>query len=86
MRVLGGTCVLVFFGWMAAATAAPNIVVVLVDDLGWNDWACFGNADARTPEVDRLAAEGLRFTQFYVNAPICSPSRTALTTGQYPQR
>jgi uncharacterized sulfatase len=86
MRVFGGPCVLFFFGWMAAATAAPNIVVVLVDDLGWNDWACFGNADARTPEVDRLAAEGLRFTQFYVNAPICSPSRTALTTGQYPQR
>ena len=64
----------------------PNIVVVFIDDLGWGDFSCFGNREAATPEIDRLAAEGLRFEQFYVNAPICSPSRCALTTGQYPQR
>jgi arylsulfatase A-like enzyme len=72
-----------------AATSAPvkpNFIVVLIDDLGWGDFSCFGNRDARTPCVDQLAAEGLRFAQFYVNAPICSPSRTALTTGCYPQR
>lgn len=64
----------------------PNIVMVFIDDMGWGDFSCFGNTDAKTPQVDRLAAEGIRFTQFYVNSPICSPSRCALTTGQYPQR
>ena len=60
--------------------------MVFIDDMGWGDFSCFGNRDAQTPNVDRLAAEGVRFSQFYVNAPICSPSRCALTTGQYPQR
>jgi arylsulfatase A-like enzyme len=64
----------------------PNIVLILIDDMGWGDFSCFGNDDARTEHVDRLAAEGIRFSQFYVNAPICSPSRVALTTGQYPAR
>ncbi len=68
------------------AAAKPNLVMVFIDDMGWGDFSCFGNRDARTPNVDRLAAEGLRFSQFYVNAPICSPSRCALVTGQYPQR
>ena len=70
----------------SAFAAPPNIVVVFIDDMGWGDFSCFGNRDAKTPNVDRLAAEGIRFEQFYVNSPICSPSRTALTTGQYPQR
>lgn len=64
----------------------PNIILVLIDDMGWGDFSCFGNRDAKTPHIDRLAQEGIRFSQFYVNAPICSPSRCALTTGQYPQR
>ena len=66
--------------------APPNIVVVFVDDMGWADFSCFGNQAAATPNVDRLAAEGIRFEQFYVNSPICSPSRVAISTGQYPQR
>lgn len=70
----------------SVAAAAPNFILVLIDDMGWADLSCFGNQEARTPNIDRLAAEGLRFEQFYVNAPICSPSRCALTTGQYPQR
>ncbi len=69
-----------------ASTGAPNFIVVFIDDMGWGDFSCFGNQDAKTPNVDRLAAEGLRFSQFYVNAPICSPSRCALMTGQYPHR
>lgn len=69
-----------------AAPSQPNFIVVFIDDLGWGDFSCFGNPDAQTPHLDRLAAEGLRFEQFYANAPICSPSRCALTTGQYPQR
>jgi uncharacterized sulfatase len=71
---------------LATEPSRPNIVMVLVDDMGWGDFSCFGNRAAETPHVDRLAAEGIRFSQFYVNAPICSPSRCALTTGQYPQR
>jgi arylsulfatase A-like enzyme len=69
-----------------AAEPRPNFVVVFIDDMGWGDFSCFGNTQASTPQVDRLAGEGLRFSQFYVNSPICSPSRCALTTGQYPQR
>lgn len=69
-----------------AAGGKPNIITVFIDDMGWSDLSCFGGDVVQTPNIDRLAAEGLRFTQFYVNSPICSPSRTALTTGQYPQR
>lgn len=68
------------------AEVRPNIVLVFIDDLGWGDFSCFGNKAAQTPNIDRLAAEGLRFEQFCVNSPICSPSRTAISTGQYPQR
>jgi uncharacterized sulfatase len=64
----------------------PNILLVFIDDMGWADLSCFGNTEARTPHIDRLAAEGIAFEQFYVNAPICSPSRVAISTGQYPQR
>lgn len=64
----------------------PNIIMILIDDMGWGDFSCFGNKKAKTPQVDRLAAEGIRFEQFYVASPICSPSRVALSTGQYPQR
>ena len=67
-------------------TRRPNIVMILIDDMGWGDFSCFGNKEAKTPNIDRLAAEGLRFEQFYVASPICSPSRVGLSTGQYPQR
>jgi arylsulfatase A-like enzyme len=64
----------------------PNIVLVFIDDMGWADFSSFGNTDAQTPNIDKLASEGISFEQFYVNAPICSPSRVAISTGQYPQR
>jgi arylsulfatase A-like enzyme len=64
----------------------PNVIFVLIDDMGWGDLSCFGNRQADTATIDRLASEGIRFSQFYVNAPICSPSRCSLTTGQYPER
>ena len=64
----------------------PNVVLVFVDDMGWGDFSCFGNAAVQTQNIDRLANEGIRFEQFYVNSPICSPSRVAISTGQYPQR
>ena len=84
------TCFLVFFfcilGLEIQAKDRPNIILVFIDDMGWEDFSCFGNQDASTPHIDRLAKEGIRFEQFYVNSPICSPSRVAISTGQYPQR
>ncbi len=71
---------------VAQAPPRPNFVVVFIDDMGWGGFSCFGNRDAKTPNVDRLATEGGKFFRFYVNSPICSPSRCALVTGQYPQR
>ena len=71
---------------VAKAEGQPNMVVVFIDDMGWADFSCFGNDDAETPAIDRLAREGIAFEQFYVNSPICSPSRVAISTGQYPQR
>jgi uncharacterized sulfatase len=64
----------------------PNIVFLLIDDMGYADLSCFGGRPGLTPNIDRLASEGLRFTQFYVAAPMCSASRTAFTTGQYGAR
>jgi arylsulfatase A-like enzyme len=73
-------------GSPARAAERPNVVVVLVDDFGWGDPACYGNATAKTPNMDRLAREGVRFTQGYVASPICSPSRCGIITGQFPAR
>ena len=69
-----------------AADAPPNVLFILVDDLGWGDLGANGGAGVPTPRMDRLAAEGMRFTQFYVASPICSPSRCGLITGQFPAR
>lgn len=68
------------------ASDPPNIIVVFIDDMGYGDLGVTGNRRSETPNIDRLAREGTRFTQFYVNSPICSPSRVALTTGHYPSR
>jgi len=81
--VAGGT---VFPASDNAAAARPNVILVFIDDMGWADFSCFGNQQAATPNIDQLAAEGIAFEQFYVNSPICSPSRVAVSTGQYPQR
>lgn len=64
----------------------PNVILIFIDDMGWGDFSSFGNTEAQTPNFDRMAAEGISFEQFYVNAPICSPSRVAISTGTYPQR
>ncbi|HXI00707.1 MAG TPA: sulfatase [Sphingobacteriaceae bacterium] len=64
----------------------PNIIIVFVDDLGYGDLSCYGHPTIRTPNLDRMAAEGMRFTQFYVGANVCSPSRSALLTGRLPLR
>jgi len=64
----------------------PNIVLILADDLGYGDLHSYGATDIKTPNIDRLAAEGVRFTNFYANGPECTPTRTALLTGRYQQR
>jgi arylsulfatase A-like enzyme len=75
-----------FFAATTHAAERPNVLVVLVDDFGWGDPSCYGNPMVKTPNIDRLAAEGIRFTQGYVASPICSPSRCGLITGQFPAR
>ncbi len=77
---------LMLFASTSLAADRPNVVVVFVDDFGWGDPSCYGNTMLKTPQIDRLAAEGVRFTQGYVAAPICSPSRCGLITGQFPAR
>ena len=71
---------------LADPDRAPNFVVVLFDDLGWGDLSSYGNQLIRTPRIDRVAAEGLRMTDFYSASPVCTPSRAALLTGRYPVR
>jgi len=67
-------------------TNQPNIVLLLVDDLGWSDLGCYGHAYHRTPNIDRLAKDGMRFTNAYAPAPICSASRASILTGKTPAR
>lgn len=64
----------------------PNVVIIFCDDLGYGDVGCFGATDIKTPHIDRMADEGMKFTEFYSASPVCSPSRAALMTGRYPQR
>lgn len=84
--VIGVFSLLTFSCSVEKSKQKPNVILVFIDDMGWADFSCFGNTDAQTPNIDRLASEGIRFEQFYVNSPICSPSRIAISTGQYPQR
>lgn len=70
----------------AEPAARPHIIFILADDLGVGDLSCYGGTLARTPNLDRMAREGTRFTQYYSAAPICSPSRAGLITGQFPAR
>ena len=81
--------VLILLGFLLgnlAAETKPNFIVILADDLGYGDLACYGSRLNKTPHIDRLAAEGVRFTDFHSNGPMCTPTRAALLTGMYQQR
>lgn len=78
------TCLL--FSALVGADEKPNIVFIMADDLGYGDLGCYGCGDILTPNLDRLASEGIRFTDFYANASVCSPTRIAFLTGRYQQR
>lgn len=70
----------------AASDQPPNIIFIFVDDQGYYDLGCYGASEVKTPRIDRMSDEGLRFTDYYAAAPICSPSRAGLLTGCYPRR
>jgi len=72
--------------FIVSAATKPNFIIIFADDLGYNDLGCFGSKKIKTPNLDRLAKEGRKFTNFMVASPVCSPSRTALLTGCYPKR
>ncbi len=80
-RVFAALLAILLFAKINLASDQPNIVLILADDLGWADLSCYGNTFNETPAIDRLASEGMRFTQFYAG-PVCSPTRANLQTGQ----
>lgn len=73
-------------GAKSADIAKPNIILIFCDDLGYGDLGCYGSTKNRTPNIDQLAKDGLRFTNFYSSSPVCTPSRASLLTGCYPRR
>ena len=80
-----GALVLIALGFFAQSecSAKPNIVVIMADDLGYGDLSCYGATSLKTPHIDRLAAEGIRFTNGYCSASTCTPTRYSLLTGTY---
>lgn len=84
LRLVFLSLFLLFYIAVSAQRSTPNIIFILADDLGWGDLSCYGNSRVRTPHLDRLAAGGSLFTQFYQAAAVCSPSRAALMTGLFP--
>ena len=71
---------------LAPRTDRPNVVFIITDDMGWADLGSYGARDIKTPNLDRLARQGVRFTDFYANGVSCTPTRTGLITGRYQQR
>ena len=94
MKTRGYRLVLALFGalpaFLASGTAfaaeKPDVVLIILDDLGYGDFGCYGCTDIKTPHIDRLARQGVRMTDFYSNGPVCTPTRAALMTGRYQQR
>ena len=87
---LGSLALILTLVWAAGGCSRkpqpPNFVFFLVDDLGWRDLSCFGSTFYETPNIDRLAAQGIRFTSAYAACPVCSPTRASILTGKFPAR
>ena len=77
---------LLLSGSVLSGANPPNVILMMADDLGYNDLSCYGSKRQKTPVLDKLAEEGLRLTSFYAGATVCTPSRMALLTGAYPPR
>ena len=84
--ILFSMCAMTAEALTASASDKPNMIIIYADDLGYGDLGCYGHPTIRTPNLDRMAAEGMRFTEFYSTAEVCTPSRAALMTGRYPVR
>ena len=78
--------ILTAFSIPVHAQQKPNIIFIFIDDMGYSDLSCFGNKEMQTPNIDKLAKQGIKFTNYYDNSPVCSPSRVAAITGTYPSR
>lgn len=77
-------CLMALAGSAWSQQDSPNIVMIIADDIGWDDMGCYGNEAVKTPNIDRMASEGLRFDNFYLTTSSCSPSRTSIISGRYP--
>jgi N-sulfoglucosamine sulfohydrolase len=89
LRFMGGVYFLVGLAGLATSACAadappPNVVLIIADDMAWDDCGAYGNPKVRTPHIDRLAREGMRFDRAFVTASSCSPSRSSILTGRYP--
>ncbi|MEM7393507.1 MAG: sulfatase, partial [Verrucomicrobiota bacterium] len=85
-HTIAGWLALLFFTGVATAERPPNFILIFCDDLGYGDLGCFGSKKNRTPHIDGMARDGIRFTSFYSSSPVCTPSRASLLTGCYPRR
>ena len=81
LSILGG--VLAVAGTVDAQSRKPNIIYIMCDDMGYGDLGCYGQPFIHTPNIDRMASEGMRFTQAYAGSPVSAPSRASLMTGQH---
>jgi len=77
-------CVQAFAATAQQDTKQPNVILIVADDLGWADLGCYGSTFYETPNLDKLAANGVRFLQGYATSPVCSPTRASIMTGKYP--
>ena len=83
-KIIPAIALLLGLSLQSLASRKPNIIIILTDDQGSIDAGCYGAKDLETPNIDGIASRGIRFTQFYSAAPVCSPSRAGLLTGRYP--
>ena len=78
--------VFIFVSNLISAQTRPNIIYIMADDMGYADLSCYGRKDYQTPNLDKLASQGLKFINAYAGAPLCTPTRTSFMTGRYPAR